>query len=358
MSKTSTTTNHPISNLLLQWYATQKRDLPWRNINNAYHIWLSEIILQQTRVAQGTPYYLTFINTYPTVQQLANAPEQDVLKLWQGLGYYSRARNLHAAAKMVMNDFNGVFPTDYTNLKKLKGVGEYTASAIASFASNEAKAVVDGNVYRVLSRLYNIVTPIDSMEGVKLFSLLAYELLPPLNAGEHNQAMMELGATCCKPKLPMCDVCPVIQYCQAFKANTVDELPIKSKKTKVTSRYFYYLIIEDTQQHTLIHQRSAGDIWQGLYEFVLIESANVLTPTELKKEIQNELGEHKFNIAYQSISIKHVLSHQHLHTIFCTVQVATLPTIIDTLAIPLITINTYPLPRLIDKYLTEHFFNQ
>ncbi len=354
----SLTTTHPISNLLLQWYATHKRDLPWRNINNAYYIWLSEIILQQTRVAQGLPYYVNFITAYPTVQKLANAPEQDVLKLWQGLGYYSRARNLHAAAKMVITDFNGVFPTDYINLKKLKGVGEYTASAIASFASNEAKAVVDGNVYRVLSRLYNVATPIDSTEGVKLFSTLAYELLPQLNAGEHNQAMMELGATCCKPKLPMCEACPVLQYCQAFKANTINELPVKSKKTKVTARYFYYLIIEDAQQHTLIHQRPAGDIWQGLYEFVLIESTSVLTPTELKKEVQSKLGNLKFNITQQSTSVKHVLSHQHLYTVFCTLQVATLPVIASTLAIPMAVINNYPLPRLIDKYLNEHFFNQ
>jgi A/G-specific adenine glycosylase len=352
MTKTQNTI-HPISALLLKWYATQKRDLPWRNSTNAYYIWLSEIILQQTRVAQGMPYYLNFVQAYPTVQDLANAPEQDVLKLWQGLGYYSRARNLHAAAKMVVADYNGIFPTQYTELKKLKGVGEYTASAIASFAVNEPKAVVDGNVYRVLSRLYNIETPIDTNEGVKLFSKLAYELLPIVHAGEHNQAMMEMGATCCKPKLPTCAQCPVIAYCEAHKHNTINERPVKRKKTKVTARYFYYLIIKDKKQHTLIHQRSAGDIWQGLYEFVLIENEIAFDEKQLLTAIQNKLNTNTFELKQTSTTYKHVLSHQHLHTVFCEIEVAKIPTITATVDIPYSQINTYPLPRLIDKYLNS-----
>jgi A/G-specific adenine glycosylase len=349
-------TTHTISAALQQWYMVNKRSLPWRGINNAYHIWLSEIILQQTRVAQGLPYYINFITTYPTVQDLAAAPDDDVLKLWQGLGYYSRARNLHAAAKMVVNNFNGIFPTNYNNLISLKGVGEYTASAIASFTSNEAKAVVDGNVYRVLSRVFDVATPIDSAEGVKLFKNLAYELLPADFAGEHNQAIMELGATCCTPQLPKCGECPLTLHCNAYSNNTVMQRPIKTKKTKVRTRYFYYLIITDNVGNVLLQKRPEGDIWQGLYEFVLLES-DVLFDADnydLTNSIAQQIKTTDFTLESAVATAKHLLSHQRIYGIFCTVKVHTLPKLKNTLVVNLNDVNNYPLPRLIDKHFNDN----
>ena len=225
------------AHLLLKWYAAHKRILPWRDVNDPYKIWISEIILQQTRVAQGYDYFVRFINRFPDVKSLAAAKEDEVLKLWQGLGYYSRARNLHAAARSM----GGVFPRTYEGVRALKGVGDYTAAAICSFAYNMPYAVVDGNVYRVLARVFGIDTPIDSPSGKKEFSALAQELLDKKNSGDYNQAIMDFGATCCTPQSPQCGTCPMKRFCLAYKENLQDVLPVKSQKTKISARYFHYI---------------------------------------------------------------------------------------------------------------------
>jgi len=220
-------------NTLIYWYLHNKRDLPWRKSKNPYYVWLSEIILQQTRVAQGLPYFLNFTKAFPTVFDLAEAKENTVLKLWQGLGYYSRARNLHFSAKYIKNELNGIFPTTYKDLLKLKGVGDYTASAIASICFNEPTAVVDGNVYRVLSRYFGIKTPINSTEGIKEFKKLAQTLIHTKDPGTYNQAIMDFGATLCKPKNPLCNECPFANSCVSLEKNLINELPIKEKKVKL-----------------------------------------------------------------------------------------------------------------------------
>ena len=223
---------------ILNWYYKHQRDLPWRETREPYKVWLSEIILQQTRVAQGMPYYYRFVKAFPAVDDLARAPEEEVLKLWQGLGYYSRARNLHATAKIVAEDFDGKFPETYKGLKSLKGVGDYTASAIASFCFDVPEPVVDGNVYRVLSRYFGVGTPINSTQGVKYFKELAREVMDADNIRDYNQGIMEFGAIQCAPKKPYCLLCPLQDSCVALKENKVDQLPVKLGKTKVRSRYF------------------------------------------------------------------------------------------------------------------------
>ncbi len=249
---------------LITWYLQNKRSMPWRETTDPYHIWLSEIMLQQTRVAQGLPYYLAFTKSFPTVFDLANASEDEVLKLWQGLGYYSRARNLHATAKYVANELQGEFPDNYKDLLQLKGVGDYTASAIASICFNEVVPVVDGNVYRVLSRHFGIDTPINSTKGIKEFKELAIELIDHEDPANYNQAIMEFGALQCKPKSPYCIVCPLNESCEALKTGKVDMLPVKLKKQKIKNRYFNYLIFSINDQHTIIQQRTGNGIWKGL----------------------------------------------------------------------------------------------
>ncbi|MBL4723936.1 MAG: A/G-specific adenine glycosylase, partial [Lutibacter sp.] len=273
-----------LSNQLILWYLSNKRDLPWRSTRNPYHIWLSEIILQQTRVDQGMAYYLKFIKVFPTVNDLAAASEEQVLKLWQGLGYYSRARNLHFSAKYVVEQLSGVFPSTYDEILKLKGVGDYTASAIASFCFNEVAAVVDGNVYRVLSRYFGISTPINSTKGIKEFKLLAQELIDVKDPGTHNQAIMEFGARMCKPQNPDCISCPLNESCVAVSEKSIKNLPVKVKKIKIKQRFFNYLVIQTKDKKTKIGKRENG-IWKNLYEFPLIETS---------KEInENDLIEHK-----------------------------------------------------------------
>ena len=234
---------HPFSQKIIFWYEHNKRDLPWRNTRDPYLIWLSEIILQQTRVDQGMSYYLKFVGEFPTVKQLAKADNEKVMKLWQGLGYYSRARNLHTTAKIILLEHKGVFPKEFETILALKGVGEYTAAAIASFAYNKPYAVVDGNVYRVLSRVFDISTPIDSTQGKKEFNHLAGELLDKNKPAIYNQAIMEFGAMQCKPINPYCAVCPLNTMCLAYSKKLVAELPVKSKKTKVRDRYFNYIVL-------------------------------------------------------------------------------------------------------------------
>lgn len=272
-----------ISSTIIAWYDLNHRHLPWRKTFDPYRIWLSEIILQQTRVAQGMDYYLRFVEHYPTVADLAAAPLDDVMKLWQGLGYYSRARNLHTAARQVVDLFGGNFPTHYKELLTLKGVGPYTAAAIASFTSGEAVAVVDGNVYRVIARLFDIDTPIDTPQGVKLFQNMADALLDPRQAGRHNQAMMEFGALQCTPSSPRCEDCPLQERCASRANSTIENRPLKQQKIKVQNRTLHYLIIHHDGQ-MLIHRRDDADIWQGLYDFVLIEKESDTQPTELLQE--------------------------------------------------------------------------
>ncbi|MBF1606902.1 MAG: A/G-specific adenine glycosylase, partial [Prevotella sp.] len=248
---------------LLQWFKNNGRSLPWRETKDAYAIWLSEVILQQTRIVQGMSYWERFMAKWPTVNDLAAATEDEVLKAWQGLGYYSRARNLHTAAQQVME--LGGFPQTFKELKTLKGVGDYTAAAIASIAFGEPVAVVDGNVYRVLSRYYGIDTPIDSTEGKKEFQALAQSLLPINEPADYNEAIMDFGATQCTPNSPHCSACPLCETCVAFREQRINELPVKSKKVKQRERHFTYLCIE-YEGKIAIHQRGAGDIWQGLWE--------------------------------------------------------------------------------------------
>ena len=311
------------SNLLLHWYLQNKRDLPWRNSTNPYLIWLSEIILQQTRVAQGTPYYLNFMAAFPTVFDLALADEQQVLKLWQGLGYYSRARNLHQTAMYIAKELNGVFPDNFSELQKLKGVGSYTAAAIASFAYNEPVAVVDGNVFRVLSRYFNVETDIATGAAKKEFFELAMALLPKNNASQFNQAIMEFGALQCVPKNPNCQNCVFNPSCLALSLKKVSNLPVKLKKTKVTDRFLNYLIFKDVNQKTIANQRTEKGIWQNLYEFPLIEFENQKSFAVIKKQVYFNFADLKIQsvVLINHSVIVHKLSHQKLHINFFEVQV-------------------------------------
>ena len=275
-----------ITKKLINWYLVNKRDLPWRATNNPYFIWLSEIILQQTQVAQGLPYYKAFTSKFPTVFDLANAEESQVLKLWQGLGYYSRARNLHASAKYIVNEFNGVFPDTYNEIIKLKGVGDYTASAIASICFNETTAVVDGNVYRALSRIYGISTPINTGKGFKEFKALAQELIDTKQPATFNQAIMEFGARQCKPKSPDCSICPFNTSCVALQKNKIEQLPVKLKALKVKKKNFNFMVILSADQKTILEKREGKGIWQNLYQFPLIETKQPVNILEIEAELE------------------------------------------------------------------------
>lgn len=297
---------NPFSPLLLKWYAAHKRALPWRDINDPYQIWISEIILQQTRVAQGHDYFVRFIKKFPNAKALAAASEDEILKLWQGLGYYSRARNLHAAAKSM----GGVFPRTYEGVRALKGVGDYTAAAICSFAYNMPYAVVDGNVYRVLSRVFGIATAIDTPDGKKEFSALAQQLLDKKNPGDYNQAIMDFGATCCTPQAPQCILCPMKKFCAAYKKNLQDKLPVKSQKTKISARYFHYIYVQQGK-FTWLHKRGAGDVWQNLYEPPLIETPTEKFDPAQHAQVQTWFGSSR--VVTVSQPVKHVLSHRIIY---------------------------------------------
>ncbi len=310
------------SKQLIHWYHEHKRALPWRNTTNPYYIWLSEVILQQTRVSQGLPYYERFVESYPTVDTLAAAPLEDVLKLWQGLGYYSRARNLHAAAVQVV-DQGGIFPSNYKDLIKLKGVGSYTAAAIASFSYNEPVAVIDGNVYRVLARIYGIALPINSTQGVKEFQKLAQQLIDKQDPATYNQAIMEFGALQCVPKNPDCHRCPFNKECIALQQQRVEELPVKLKKTKVLNLHHHYLVTVTPAGHTFLQQRDATGIWAGLYEFPFIESAGALLPHELTQDpmVQEVYDGVRFRESvYNQEPIIHNLSHRKIHAYFWIIE--------------------------------------
>lgn len=313
--------------VLERWFEANKRQLPWRETTDPYLIWVSEIILQQTRVAQGLDYYNRFVARFPDVSALASAEEDEVLKYWEGLGYYSRARNLHAAAKQVMSRFSGIFPDTYEGIRALKGVGDYTAAAIASFAYGLPHAVVDGNVYRVLSRLFAIDTPIDTTAGRKLFATLADEWLDRLRPGLYNQAIMELGALQCLPRSPQCTACPLVSWCEAAAMGRPEAFPVKSGKTEVRPRYFNYLVIR-LGSDTFIARRDGNDIWRNLYEFVLMESERELSFEALQQTpfYQSLLGGlPEVQVVCSPFVHRHVLSHRVIYATFHTLEVSELP---------------------------------
>lgn len=347
---------------LTDWYLQNKRDLPWRETVDPYKIWLSEIMLQQTRVSQGMPYYFAFTEAFPTVFDLANADEQQVLKLWQGLGYYSRARNLHATAKTIAFDYAGNFPESYKELLHLKGVGNYTAAAIASFSRGEAVPVVDGNVFRVLARYFDVETDIASPKAKKEFAALAFELMPKDNPAIFNQAIMEFGALQCVPKNPDCALCPMNDSCLALQKGKVDKLPVKLKKQKVTNRYFNYLVYRDNKRNTLLRKREGKGIWQNLYEFPLIEtdaeadlatlsSALGLGSAMVSDKIENEVvSVSRIN----TLPIIHKLSHQHLFITFW--QVAVNGVLENAVAFD--EISKFPVPIVLHNFIERYFGNE
>ncbi len=341
------------SQTIIRWYHKNKRDLPWRHTNDPYKIWISEIILQQTRVAQGLPYYNRFIEQFPRIQILANAKEELVIKTWQGLGYYSRARNLHSTAIFISKTLKGKFPDSFEEIKSLKGIGDYTAAAIASFAFNKVYPVVDGNVFRVLSRYFGSHTPIDSMQGKKEFLAIAEKLIDKKTPGIFNQAIMEFGAMQCLPQNPLCNNCPLKKSCKALIRNQVNELPVKSHKTKTKNRYFNYFVIIQKGK-LLIRKRTGKDIWENLYDFPLIETSK---KASLKAVAKTALIKNTSQIT-SSASYRHVLSHQIIHAEFWILSGETTP--VSFLNMPnhyfvsSTQLKKYPFPRLLEQYLNKN----
>ena len=332
------------SHILKEWYTGNGRhDLPWRTVTDPYLIWISEIILQQTRVAQGYDYYLRFIEHFPNVFRLAEAQEDEVLKLWQGLGYYSRARNLHTAAKQIAA--LGRFPDNYTEIRKLKGIGEYTAAAICSFAYRQPYPVVDGNVYRVLSRIFGIDTPIDNNTGKKVFYALAEELMDKEEPHIYNSAIMDFGALQCTPKSPDCPICPFADSCIAFQNGTTGSLPVKSKKTAVTERYFVYVYLEDGR-NILIRRRPSGDIWQGLYEPFLIEFSTRPSDKEVMDTIAS-LSAKTGSVSLVAKGLKHQLTHRRLWIDCYRLHLEKLPDLEGYLKIPETDRDLLAVPKII-----------
>lgn len=339
----------PVSDILLSWFAREGRDLPWRRTRDPYRIWLSEVILQQTRVAQGLEYYLRFTERFPDIAALAAAPEDEVLKLWQGLGYYSRARNLHAAARQVMSRFGGVFPATYGEVRALPGVGDYTAAAVCSIVYDAPCAVLDGNVYRVLARLFDIGIPIDTTAGKRTFAELAQLQLDTSRPGLYNQAIMDFGALQCTPAQPRCGDCPLAGRCLALAAGTVGVRPVKQGRAKVRDRWFNYLHVT-CGDRTLLRRRGEGDIWQGLYEFPMIETDRAADFSELtaSEEFRTLLGGVEWRLLRSVAMPKHQLSHQTLHAVFHRIEIS-FP--VDFPSVPTATLGDYAVPRLIDRYL-------
>ena len=333
---------------LLAWFDENKRNLPWRKNRTPYKIWLSEIILQQTRVQQGLPYYQRFIEKYPSVDKLAKADQQEVLKMWQGLGYYSRARNLHTAAQQVMEEFGGYFPSGYKDLKKLKGVGDYTASAISSFATDEKVPVLDGNVKRVLSRIYNESTPINTSKGEKTFHSLAEKTLDPDYPGKFNEAIMEFGALQCTVN-PKCTICPVSSYCEAFQQGTQKHLPVKEKPRPRKDRFFHYFLVEKNQC-ILLQKRQAGDIWEGLFELPLTETQSKTTDFAKIPEFQSTDPD---KIRYLC-SYEHILTHRRIIASFYEIKAENLTGVFEnSFWAALEKVDKYPFPKLIENFFSE-----
>ncbi len=340
---------------LLNWNSTaNSRPMPWKGIKDPYKIWLSEIILQQTRVEQGWDYYNRFIEAFPTIQKLAAAPDILVFKLWEGLGYYTRCKNLIATAKIIVEKYGGVFPDNYQEILSLKGIGPYTAAAIASFAYNLPYAVVDGNVFRVLSRFFANKTAIDSTQGKKIFTELANELLHKKQPGIYNQALMDFGAVVCKPKLPLCTQCPLQSKCGAHLQKLVAVLPVKEKKVLQKKRWMVYFIVE-CKQKAYVRKRDTKDIWQNLYEFVLIETNEATNLEQLKKStaFKNIFGKASFNIKTISTWYRQKLTHQIIHGQFINITIAQLLPLKGYEAVSPKKLQTLPFPKLITAYLKD-----
>ena len=326
---------------LLDWYKTQNRRLPWKDTKNPYYIWLSEIILQQTRVEQGMPYYLRFTEKFPSVQDLANASIDEVLKLWEGLGYYSRARNLHETSKIIVEKHSGVFPFEYEEIIALKGIGAYTAAAISSFAYNYPKAVVDGNVYRLLSRFFHVEIPIDSPFGKKHFRELAEKCLDKRHSATYNQAIMDFGATVCKPRLPLCESCPLQLNCQAFYKKNVSRLPVKEKSLEKKERYFHFLLVRD-ENKILLQKRTMDDIWKGLCQLPKVE---IFDRTLLEK-----MAIDKCLIVYRQL-----LTHRKIFAVFEEIEIGNLQlnSFEDLFWIDAEIIHTFAFPKIIREFLKD-----
>ena len=344
------------SGILLKWDAAQnKREMPWKGEKNPYKIWLSEIILQQTRVEQGTSYYKKIVKAYPTIQKLAKASDDQVFKMWEGLGYYSRCRNLLSTAREIVEKRKGKFPETYDEIKMLKGVGPYTAAAISSFAFDLPHAVVDGNVFRVLSRIFGIDTAIDSTEGKKYFTELAESLIDPKKPGKYNQAIMDFGATICKPMLPLCTKCPFKKNCKALAENKIAELPVKSKGIKMKNRWFYYLIVH-YRDKVLVSQRQEKDIWQGLFEFPLIETDAAQTPDKILVLAKKKkwFGDAAIELLSISTLFKQQLSHQLIAGQFITVKLKKKPPEKENFQwVDNKKLNQLAFPQFINQFLNE-----
>ncbi len=335
---------------LLKWYKKNKRDLPWRKTSDPYKIWVSEIILQQTQIKTGIKYYYKFLKKFPNITILSNAKEVDVLKTWEGLGYYNRALNMLNTAQTIKVNYNNIFPITYSKLIKLKGIGEYTAAAISSICGNEKRAVVDGNVYRVLSRIYNIDIPINTYMGKKKFQKLANKLIPNTNTGTYNQAIMDFGSIHCKNDNPKCNICPLKSMCQAAKLELVKERPVKKVLKNVKIRYLNYLFIQH-QDCFIIQQRKTKDIWNKLYELPLIETKAPI----IKKELRNSKLLKKLNVSnmehqYQLI---HILSHQKLIISFWKITIRDINFKHKLKTITLQDIEKYPFPKPLQKYFDK-----
>lgn len=342
---------------LLLWNQEQNtRQMPWKGEKDPYRIWISEIILQQTRVEQGLAYYNNFIRTFPTVHQLAKAPDEKVFKCWEGLGYYSRCRNLLATARLIVKEYQGQFPDTYEEILALKGVGPYTAAAISSFAFQLPHAVVDGNVFRVLSRFFGIDTATDSTAGKKLFSTLAQELLEPRQPGIYNQAIMDFGAVICKPAAPLCSTCKLRKKCVAFQQNKVDVLPVKQKKIAVRERWFNYFVLV-CKSEVAIQQRTQKDIWQDLYEFPLLETGRAASPATLVKKdaFKKRLGTTAFVRKGTAVKATQLLSHQRIHGQFICLEFDRKPASDDWQWVKKKKLSMYSFPGLINQYLSDHF---
>jgi A/G-specific adenine glycosylase len=342
------------SDKIVEWYLNNRRPLPWRETTNPYHIWLSEVILQQTRVSQGLPYYQQFVESFPSVIDLAHASEQEVLRLWQGLGYYTRARNLHKCAKEIAELNGGLFPTTARQLEALPGIGDYTAAAIASFAFGEVAAVLDGNVYRILSRIFGIDTPINSPEGKRVFSSLAAELISKENPALHNQGVMEFGATFCTPVNPKCAECPFKDSCVALHRGLINHLPVKIRAKKSRKRYFFYLVIKKGDS-LLMRKRQAKDIWNGLFDFLLIEKNKPVKAEKLISDAEHRKWMENARRIEVSKSYKHVLTHQTIHCRFINIQAEeSFTTTSEDMAFYTRTeIARLPKPALITRFLQE-----
>jgi A/G-specific adenine glycosylase len=331
------------SKMLIEWYKLNKRTLPWKKSFDVYQIWLSEIILQQTRIEQGTPYYLKFIDKYPTIVDFANEDIGNILKLWEGLGYYSRARNMHHTAKHIRDTYNGIFPNNYEAIRKLKGIGDYTAAAIASFGYQLPYAVVDGNVYRVLSRIFGIDVPIDTTAGKKYFQHKAQELLNKKNPAEYNQAIMDFGSLVCSPKNPQCTSCPFSSNCIAYQQDKISTLPVKSKKLIKKKRFFHYFVFNN-QQEIILHHRNNQDIWKLLYDFPCIE-------TDSEKILDNDLKKYKIKKLPNPIQLNQVLTHQNIDAYFYDMDYLPKQIPDACIVVKVKDIQRHTFPKIIKNYL-------